>query len=127
MEVTELQKVSKTKVKSLNLLVLRCTDIERSKEFYEKLSLSFVKEQHGKGVVHYSTKLGGLVLELYPLGKSSVDNTRLGFTVNSVNPILEDETVEIVSEYEFDGKTTYVVVDPDGRKVELVEEIYDRW
>ena len=114
---------NKIKIKSLNLLVLRCANIEKSKDFYSKLSLSFVKEQHGKGVVHYSTKLGDLLLELYPLGKSSVDNTRLGFTVNSIETILEDKTVEIVSKYKFNGKITYVLVDPDGRKVEILEQI----
>jgi len=107
---------------SLNLLVLRCTDIEKSKEFYKKLTLSFVKEQHGKGAIHYATTLGDMVLELYPLGSGTVDNTRLGFTVNSSKSILEDETIELVSEYLFNGKTTYVIVDPDGRKVEIVEE-----
>jgi len=117
-----LVKISKTKAKSLNLLILRCSDIEKSKDFYKKLSLSFVKEQHGKGAVHYATTLGDMILELYPLGNGTVDNTRLGFMVNSIKPILEDKMVEIVSEYEFDGKTTYVIVDPDGRKVEIVEE-----
>jgi len=103
---------------NLTLLVLRCSNIEKSKEFYEKLSFSFIKEQHGKGPIHYSTMIGSLVLELYPLGKSNIDNIRLGFIIDNKN-ILEDENIEIVSEYSFNNKITYVIVDPDGRKVEI--------
>jgi len=110
------------KAKTLNLLVLRCRDIEKTKDFYKKLSLSFVKEQHGEGAVHYATKVGDLVLELYPLGESNVESNRLGFTVNSSKQILEDEEIELVSQYSFDGQIYYVIVDPDGRKVEIVEE-----
>ena len=103
---------------SLNLLVLRCKDIEKSKAFYEKLSFSFVKEQHGKGPVHYATTIGSLVLELYPLGTNSIDNIRLGFTLDNKN-ILEDENIEIVSEYFFNDVMIYVIADPDGRKIEI--------
>ena len=115
----------RSNIRRLNLLVLRCRDIEKTKIFYEKFSLSFVKEQHGEGSVHYATKIGDLVLELYPLGDSNVDNNRLGFTVNSSKQILEDEEIELVSQYSFDGQIYYVIVDPDGRKVEIVEEIYE--
>ena len=103
---------------TLNLLVLRCQDIEKSKAFYEKLSFSFVQEQHGKGPVHYATTIGILVLELYPLGPNSIDNIRLGFTLDSKN-ILEDKSIEIVSQYSFNDIMTYVIADPDGRKVEI--------
>jgi len=51
----------------LNLLVLRCKNIEVSRKFYEELGLKFIKEKHGKGVEHYSAYIGELVLELYPL------------------------------------------------------------
>ena len=57
-------------IKNLNLLVLRCKDIEKTKAFYEKLSLFFVKEQHEKGAVHYATKVGTLVcFRALPFGR----------------------------------------------------------
>lgn len=111
-------KNEKNNIVNLNLLVLRCLDIKQSKEFYEKLSFLFIEEQHGKGPIHYSAMIGSLVLELYPLGKSNIDNVRLGFTIDNKS-ILEDENIEIVSEYSFNDVITYVVVDPDGRKVEI--------
>ncbi len=33
----------------INLIVLSCSDIEKSKNFYAHLGLSFTKEQHGNG------------------------------------------------------------------------------
>lgn len=86
---------------ALKLLVIRCKDIEASKQFYEQLPMEFVKEKHGTGVVHYSTVINDMVFELYPLQKNqSLDNTRLGFQVKNV------------AEHR-------VLVDPDGRKIEL--------
>lgn len=66
----------------LNLLVLRCRDIEATRTFYTQLGLTFIREQHGNGPVHYSTYLGGLLLELYPTN-GEPDNVRLGVSVSS--------------------------------------------
>ncbi len=105
----------------LNLLVLRCKDIEKSKEFYEKLKLIFIKEQHGKGPIHYSTSMGNLVIELYPLTQDIMDNTRLGFSINTddLENYLKDKKIDIDTTYAFNNTVTFVVKDPDGRKVEL--------
>ncbi len=109
----------------LNLLVLRCKNIEISKNFYEKLGLKFIQEQHGKGVVHYSTYVGQMVMELYPLKDGyNIENSRLGFTleVEDIYSYLNKVSIEIVSEYEFDNECIVVVIDPDGRKIELKKE-----
>ena len=103
----------------LNLLVLRCKNIEITKTFYENLGLKFIKEQHGKGAVHYATYVGEVVLELYPLKEGfEIEQNRLGFTVEK--SFIENMKNDIVSEYEFNGQKVFVVQDPDGRKVELV-------
>ena len=102
----------------LNLLVLRCANIEASREFYEKIGLQFVKEKHGKGVEHYSSCIDSLAFEIYPITKDEVPcSSRLGFSMQSIDQIITK--IEIHSHYEFNGKTIYVVVDPDGRKVEI--------
>ena len=105
----------------LKLLVLRCKDIEKSKEFYEKLKLIFIKEQHGKGPIHYSTSMGNLVIELYPLTQNIIDNTRLGFSINTddLENYLKDKQIDIDTTYVFNNTIAFVVKDPDGRKVEL--------
>lgn len=86
-------------IPALNLLVLRCRDIEDTRQFYETLGIRFRQEQHGTGPVHYAAELGGLVLEPYPT-KGEPDNTRLGFKLGT-------------------GETCRVLADPDGRKVEV--------
>ncbi|MDQ5768756.1 hypothetical protein [Thiothrix subterranea] len=85
----------------LNLLVLRCRDIDTTRAFYEGLGIPFIPEQHGNGAPHYAAILSdGLVLELYP-AKGEPDNTRLGF--------------------QFGGEHQRIVQDPDGRYVEIWE------
>ena len=103
----------------LNLLVLRCKNLETTKAFYEKLDLKFIKEKHGKGVEHYSTYVGEMVLELYPLkDELKIEQSRLGFTVE--RSCLENLKNDIISQYEFNGQNVAVVQDPDGRKIELI-------
>jgi lactoylglutathione lyase len=87
----------------LDLFVLRCSDLRASKQFYEQLGFSFVEEQHGCGPVHYSSENAGFVFELYPLVSSeSVDNTRLGFSVEGLGNIIPD--LELVDQYKFGGQ-----------------------
>ncbi len=102
----------------LSLLVLRCCDLEISKHFYEKLGLYFVEEQHGTGPIHYSAYVDGTVLELYPSQAGGpVDATRLGFHVDDVRGMSKQFRIE--STYDGPQGPVYIVVDPDGRKVEL--------
>jgi len=104
----------------LNLLVLRCKNIEITKAFYEKLDLTFIKEKHGKGVEHYATYIGDMVLELYPLKEGRVvEESRLGFSVEK--SCFENMKKYMISSYEFNARCIVVVQDPDGRKIELVE------
>lgn len=103
---------------SLSLLVLRCQDIEKSKEFYSTLGMEFKREQHGAGPEHYAYERNGFVLELYP-GKP--DNTRLGFKVLN----LENAIAELTARGHEVKQTSKraLAKDPDGRTVELQKYI----
>ena len=90
----------------LNLLVLRCQDIEKTRQFYSQLGFQFVPEQHGNSPLHYSAQLDALTLELYP-AKSEPDTVRLGFSV--------PESLILQLGLNNSG----VLRDPDGRSVEL--------
>lgn len=112
---------------SLNLVVLRSADIEQAVTFYTLLGLEFVKEQHGTGPEHLACDLGSVVFEIYPAaGKPQDSLTRIGFSVSSVA-----ETVDavrnsggVVLAPPKDGRwgMRAVVADPDGHRVELVEQ-----
>lgn len=54
---------------NLNLLVLRCRDIDHSRKFHEGLGLDFLEENHGTGPKRFSCNIVEMVLELYPAGK----------------------------------------------------------
>lgn len=82
------------------------------------LGLTFVKEKHGNGPEHYASHIDRLVFEIYPLKSGETPcNTRLGFSVQSVAPVIE--RIHIHEQYEYDGKITYIALDPDGRKIEI--------
>ena len=111
----------------LNLVVLRCRDIDRAMAFYSKLGMRFTKERHGTGPEHYSAELKGIVFELYPQTDSgpSTLGTRIGFAVESV-----DEATKALVDYpglvispakDSAWGRRVVVADPDGHRIELLQ------
>lgn len=105
----------------INLLVLRCRELEASKRFYERLGFEFVEEKHGDGPLHYASEEAGFVFELYPLAENEqAGHSRIGFSIKDLQQVRSQ--VAIASQYEVDGKQVYVIQDPDGRKVELKQQ-----
>jgi len=107
----------------LNLLVLRCRDMEASRRFYEMLGLCFEKHRHGSGPEHYACE-GSVVIELYPNSEPDRDRTGVGFSVGNLEAtrtalitagIAAKETVENP------WGLSFVARDPDGRRVEISE------
>lgn len=114
---------------TLNLLVLRCRDMEASKVFYSELGVEFRSERHGAGPQHYAAELGSFVLELYPLRKSdNLDNSRLGFSYGclaDVSANVRAANIPIVDPVQsLNGRLVLVVQDPDGRKIELSQPLH---
>jgi catechol 2,3-dioxygenase-like lactoylglutathione lyase family enzyme len=115
---------------AVNLLVLRCKDIEVTRRFYEQLGLSFVEEKHGTRPQHYAWESGGFVLELYPAAEGQApDNVRIGFST----PLLADlsgnlrhsSDMNIVKQpYAVADRLVMLLEDPDGRKVELSQPLH---
>jgi len=113
---------------ALNLVVLRSTDIARAAQFYSKIGIQFTRHQHGKGPEHYAVQLGEAVFELYPLAPSggpSTLGTRIGFSVPSL-----DTVIEALREYptaitsppkDSEWGRRAVLTDPDGHRIELVQ------
>jgi lactoylglutathione lyase len=114
---------------ALNLVVLRCTDLDWAQRFYECLGLQFTRHRHGSGPEHLSAELGGSVFELYPLSPNGASTlgTRIGFRVPSLESVitaLSDYPAAIISPPQDSpwGRRA-VVADPDGHRVELVQGV----
>lgn len=48
------------------VLVLRSSDMEQLRTFFEEFGLRFAEEKHGSGPLHFSAQAGSRVLEIYP-------------------------------------------------------------
>src|SRR5262245_32471338 len=117
----------------LSLLVLRTTRIGDCLEFHQTLGLTLVEEKHGKGPVHYSSSSNGITIEIYPeTQKNSTENSaerniRLGFTVESLTATLEALETIGATVLKHPSITQWghlaVVLDPDGREVEINEQL----
>lgn len=118
----------------LNLVVLRCNDLARSRRFYDALGLRFSDERHGQGLPHVAATLpGGTVVELYPAAEPTMAppprgtrDPRLGFAVAHVDAVvaqierLGGEVIVPPAEGD-DEVRRAIVADPDGRRVELLD------
>ena len=97
-------------------MVLRCSDLERSRAFYEALGFTLTSEQHGSGPRHYSTRVGQTVLELYPDASGSTRGLRLGLRLVDV-PAAISAVVEMGVVLRPGSPPT--IDDPDGHRLEL--------
>jgi catechol 2,3-dioxygenase-like lactoylglutathione lyase family enzyme len=109
------------KASAINLIVLRCADVERAREFYEALGLVLVAEQHGGGPRHYSTTIGGTVLELYPRGAAETRGLRLGLSLSDLAAAVGavGRTGGRVVRTDAAPTPFAIVEDPDGHTIEL--------
>lgn len=111
---------------NIRLLVLRTGDIKGLAEFYRLFGLEFEYHQHGNSPFHYSTMLGQTVLEIYPLTKSQTEpdkNLRIGFGIDNFEEAIQQlrqlSVTFSVEPAETDFGFMAVIIDPDGRKIEL--------
>ena len=116
----------------IRLLVIRTNNLKRLTEFYTLLGLVFDYHQHGNFPFHYSTTIGSLVLEIYPLAKGQVEidkNLRLGFAVNNFDEtlnILNNQNITFPTPILTDFGFLTVITDPDGRKIEIYKKQHEQ-
>ena len=115
---------------AVNLLVLRCKDIEVTRRFYEELGLAFVDEKHGTGPKHYAWENGGFVLELYPAAEGQApDNVRIGFSTpllaELAGNLRHSSDINVLKPPQATGdRLVMLLQDPDGRKVEVSQPLH---
>ena len=109
---------------TMNLVVLRATDLERAREFYGRLGLQFRAEQHGSGPKHYSCAVNGGIMELYPCSARTT-GVRLGLRVVAPSRAIDDLIAHGFVpqrpklQERRSSPSVYVIKDPDGNTVEL--------
>jgi catechol 2,3-dioxygenase-like lactoylglutathione lyase family enzyme len=115
-------------VSFINLLVLRCNDVAKTRAFYECFGLEFDQHRHGDGPPHLGTMDGmGLILELYPASeKNPADRTGLGLGAPNLEKIIAALRAKGFEPGSIEARPwgmTFIVRDPDGRRVEVKHEL----
>ena len=114
---------------TLNLVVIRVSDIEAAHRFYSALGLSFAKHAHGKGSTHYASDEGSVVFEIYQqIGtEDATSSVRLGFKVTDVLEAVscvQKHGAKLISPVkESPWGLRAVVEDPFGHKIELLGDL----
>ncbi|MFO0605360.1 MAG: VOC family protein [Polyangiales bacterium] len=105
----------------LELLVLRSSNIDAARRFYEALGLRWREERHDGGPTHYSCRLGATLFELYPTRNASAGRIRLGLRVADPERVAE-AAVAAGGRRHPDSRlgAATVLRDPDGNDVELL-------
>lgn len=106
----------------LDHIVIRCRDLDRSRAFHEALGMAFVREQHGRGPLHYALRLGTVVLELYPATGEASTPIRIGLRVRDVRTTLAAAKAAggtVVRDHTAADAPSAVVRDPDGHEIAL--------
>ena len=109
-------------MQNLNLLVLRCADIEATKRFYEVIGMSFIRHAHGNGPEHLAHEDARGVFELYPVKEHQPDRTGVGFLTDDLQAShsrFATAGFEPGAILHNEWGTSFVVRDPDGRRVEI--------
>ena len=111
----------------LSLVVIRSTDLDRAARFYAALGVRLLRERHGAGPEHLAAETGGVVFEVYPPGEAGgTAGVRLGFRVPSVAAALDAVRLAGGAVLAPAGNSPWgmraVVTDPDGHRIELLEE-----
>jgi predicted enzyme related to lactoylglutathione lyase len=112
---------------ALNLVVIRSTDLDRAARFYSALGVRLTRERHGTGPAHLAGQVGSVILEIYPDGsRGATTGVRLGFRVRdlaAVVRVVPEAGGSIISPpQESPWGLRAVAADPDGHRIELVEE-----
>ena len=107
----------------INLIILRTQNLDRLKNFYEKLLDTKFDEHTDHGPIHYGSKFGEVYLEIYPTKKNIAQLDGLGFKVSDLEATLKCvDRKNIHKEIEnTDLGLTAIIKDPDNRLIYLTQ------
>lgn len=110
----------------VSLVVLRCADLDATRDFYAALGLRLIPEQHAMGPRHYSSTCDGVVLEFYPLEGRPTSGLRLGLALSAA--LFSQERASqaggtLVRDSESpSGGRRVILRDPDGHTLDIQVE-----
>ncbi|MEM7248584.1 MAG: VOC family protein [Acidobacteriota bacterium] len=112
-------------------LILFASDLDRTLAFYRALGMPLEAESHDSGPVHHAGELGPVHVAIFEgepdeaTAHRHAGSTMVGFAVDSVDAAvdaLRNLGAEITQEpADYPWGRRALVVDPDGRTVELFE------
>ena len=108
----------------LSLLVLKTHQLERLKDFYTAVGISFAKEKHGDGPLHLAARIGDVVIEFHPLDAEpgpANPFTRTAKGARSLKVLAKLGAAVVSGPRVTEWGRRAVVKAPDGRKVEVVQ------
>ena len=105
----------------IKFVTLYAQDIDKTVAVYQALGLSFVKEQHGAGPVHWACERDGDVLEIYPGLEGPGRSVLMGFEVADLSDakraLAAAGAVIVKDVADIGGVSRLVAQDPDGREL----------
>ena len=119
-------------IKSINAVILKTNRLEATVSFYRHLGITLTEEKHGDGPIHFTCKIQGAHFGVYEHGpwtkeerRAIGQETMIGFEVESISEALSNFTKEelrvMIEPEEVEWGKRCVLLDPDGRPVELNE------
>ena len=106
------------------LLVIKSSDIDKARVFYEMLGFTFTDHKHSQ-TIHYASDDFGFPFEIYPVANSVKNHVCIGFTVEDIEGfrthlVGQGLDCSIISQSPFG--TLFVTRDPDENRVEIYGE-----
>jgi uncharacterized glyoxalase superfamily protein PhnB len=112
-------------------IVMSTTRTSQVVAFYRSLGIPLVEEDHGDGIVHWACELGDVHFAVFEAagsghapGYHEPGSTFCGFVVDDVRSaveLLRSSSTIVQEPIEMPWGLRAVVVDPDGRPVEVFE------
>lgn len=117
-------------IRAVNAIILKTEKLKETADFYRALEMPLEEERHGKGPLHYACDLAGVHFAIYELDpwkgperRSKAHDTMVGFSVENLEECLENlaqlEAKVVIPPEDVPWGRRAVVLDPDGRPVEL--------
>ncbi len=114
------------KLRKVGAIIWKSANTDKLIKFYSKIGINLEPDTHDPGgSPHFECDIAGLHLAVFPSNSPSDANTRIGFDVSNVEQAyaelnkLGSEMIAPLQDSPWGRR--FVVIDPDGRSVEVYQ------